>query len=59
MSRGWKTEGLQAREGDGLYGLSGARLTATRGMPQRMKWLPIHHAVAATSAEAGMVSSHA
>jgi lysophospholipase L1-like esterase len=30
MSRGWKTEGLQAREGDGLYGLSGARLTATR-----------------------------
>ncbi len=30
MSKGWKTEGLLAREGDGLYGLAGASLSASR-----------------------------
>ncbi|MGD0578710.1 MAG: GDSL-type esterase/lipase family protein, partial [Bryobacteraceae bacterium] len=30
QSRGWRAEGLLSREGDGLYGLSGVRLTTER-----------------------------
>jgi len=30
MTRGWKPEGLLAREGDGLYGLGGVSLTTAR-----------------------------
>jgi lysophospholipase L1-like esterase len=30
MSRGWKAEGLLAREGDGLYGLGGVSVTAQK-----------------------------